>query len=74
MAPEELTPTEVEPTVLDEADEPVARDDVPEADAAEQAAPLEPRGGELPASVGDLPEADAIEQARDAGPDEEERL
>ena len=74
MTPEKPTPTEVDPTDLEPTEESVAgREDVPEADAAEQAAPVAPRGGGLPTTVGDLPEADAIEQALDAGSEEEER-
>jgi len=46
--------------------------DVPEADAIEQAAPLDRVGGDEPATVGDAPEADALEQHTDVGDADDE--
>ena len=75
MAPEETIPAEADPSDLEATDGAIEpREDLPEADAVEQAAPVERPGGHLPASVGDLPEADAIEQSLDAGPDDEGRV
>jgi len=46
--------------------------EVPEADAIEQAAPLDGSGDHEPETVGDRPEADAIEQHTDVGDADEE--
>jgi hypothetical protein len=60
--------SEREPYPADEAEttEPVVPGsvpaDVPEADAIEQAAPVDGHAEEEPSTVGDRPEADAIEQ------------
>jgi hypothetical protein len=55
---------------LETAPEPVSPE-VDEADALEQARPVQPHADEEPEAVGDLPEADALEQARDAGADDD---
>lgn len=47
--------------------------DVPEADALEQAAEVQPTDPDVPEEIGDAPEADALDQQRPVEDPEEDR-
>jgi hypothetical protein len=70
-----LAEEEVHRPPEDEVEQAVNREDVPEADAIEQAQELRATPVGEPEELGDVPEADALDQARGlgGGDDREER-